>query len=245
MNSTWVKNILVKILKRNDIALVTPGINLNIFKPLIDIEEKYKKNKSQYTIATFVDINRDFKGTLDLFKAMELVWKELGKDKVKIKSYGFALPSSFLKYNVEYLGYVSPLKLAEIYSTADLFVSSSWYESFPLPPIESMACGCAVVTTKFGTEDYAFDGYNAYVVEPRNPHKLAEKIIMALQDIEKTKQMVKNGLKTVENFKWETQIEKYEKILFSGYPSITKDIEYTVKNLLNGTNFEIIDKMIF
>jgi glycosyltransferase involved in cell wall biosynthesis len=43
----------------------------------------------------------------------------------------------------------------------------SWYESFPLLPIEAMACGTSVITTPYGTEDYAIDGHTAIVVRPR------------------------------------------------------------------------------
>jgi len=41
------------------------------------------------------------------------------------------------------------------------------YESFPLFPLEAMACGLAVITTAPGTEDYAVNQENCLVVEPK------------------------------------------------------------------------------
>src|SRR5262249_12366446 len=66
--------------------------------------------------------------------------------------------------------------LADLYRSADCLVTPSWYESFPLPPLEAMACGVPVITTRYGTEDYAEDGRNALVVDPRHPDLLAAAI---------------------------------------------------------------------
>ena len=38
-------------------------------------------------------------------------------------------------------------ELAGLYAACDIALCPSWYESFPLPPLEAMASGTAVVTT--------------------------------------------------------------------------------------------------
>lgn len=40
---------------------------------------------------------------------------------------------------------VNEVKVAEILSKSAIFISTSLYEGFGLPPLEAMACGCAVV----------------------------------------------------------------------------------------------------
>ena len=55
------------------------------------------------------------------------------------------------------LGFLFPAQLSEEYR-ADILLSASWYESFPLFPIEAMACGLPAITTQLGTEDYTTDG---------------------------------------------------------------------------------------
>jgi glycosyltransferase involved in cell wall biosynthesis len=60
----------------------------------------------------------------------------------------------------------SQQKLAELYRNADVFISASLYESFPLPPIEAMASGTAVIATNSGgINTYAKPGVNCLLCE--------------------------------------------------------------------------------
>jgi len=68
-----------------------------------------------------------------------------------------------------------------------------------------MACGSAVVTTPYGTEDYAIDGFNSLIVEPNNVEMLAEKITLLIEDEEMRKKLIKNGLKTASTFNYPEQ----------------------------------------
>lgn len=68
-------------------------------------------------------------------------------------------------------------EMAHLYRSADVFVSTSWYEGFGLPPLEAMACGTPVVTTNSGgVMDFCKHHYNAYVAPPRNPKRIARGI---------------------------------------------------------------------
>src|SRR5690606_18481223 len=49
--------------------------------------------------------------------------------------------------NVEFLGRVTDDELVSIYQKALAFVFPSFYEGFGIPPLESQACGCAVVSS--------------------------------------------------------------------------------------------------
>lgn len=74
-------------------------------------------------------------------------------------------------------------EMADMYRSADLFVSSSWFEAFSLPPLEAMACGTPVVTTDSGgVLDYCQHMSNAYVVPPKDPRRLAQGIAAVLSD---------------------------------------------------------------
>jgi glycosyltransferase involved in cell wall biosynthesis len=93
-----------------------------------------------------------------------------------------------------------------------VLVSASWYESFPLPPLEAMACGLPVITTPYGTEDYAFDGVNAIVVPPQDPKVLAEAIIRLLDDKDLREKLSKEGLNTAKKFTWDKTTDKVEEL---------------------------------
>ena len=57
-------------------------------------------------------------------------------------------------------------EMKRIYSSCDILLKMSRVEGFFGPPLEAMACGCAVVVGKVtGYDEYIQDGYNALVVE--------------------------------------------------------------------------------
>ncbi len=244
-NSTWLKSIIEKICNRSS-ELINPAIDLGIYKPYISLDEKYKGKKYKYTILSFVDASREFKGSKDLYDALQIVWKKLGRDNITIKSFGFSMPSYFKNMDMEFLGYIHPTELPKFYSSSDVFVLPSLYESFPLQPIEAMACGTTLVTTKFGTEDYAFNNVNSLVVYPRRPEDLAEKIILALKDREKSLVLAKNALETVKKFSWERQTDKLEKIFSELPPStISAQLISVVENLTKVILLEETTSILF
>ena len=107
-------------------------------------------------------------------------------------------------------------ELACLYSACDVFVSSSWYEGFGLPPLEAMACGAAVVTTDSrGIHEYAVDGYNCLIVPPKNPIALAEAILSLLSNPELSAELRENGPGTAARFDWEIATDRFEAALIS------------------------------
>ncbi|MDI3298065.1 MAG: glycosyltransferase family 4 protein [Bacillota bacterium] len=89
-------------------------------------------------------------------------------------------------------------RLAELYASADVFVSASSYEAFGLPPLEAMACGTAVVATDSGgIRAYARDGVNCLLVE-RTVEAIAEGIAKVLGDPDLRERLGREGRKTAE-----------------------------------------------
>lgn len=67
--------------------------------------------------------------------------------------------------------------LKNYYSAADIFVSTPWYEPFGITPIEAMACGTPVIGSNVGGIKFSVrDGETGYLVPPRDPKTLAERI---------------------------------------------------------------------
>jgi glycosyltransferase involved in cell wall biosynthesis/phosphoheptose isomerase len=68
-------------------------------------------------------------------------------------------------------------ELATYYSAADVFVSTPWYEPFGITPLEAMACGTPVVGSNVGGIKFTVrDGETGYLVAPRDPDALAERL---------------------------------------------------------------------
>lgn len=98
------------------------------------------------------------------------------------------------------LGYVPDEELYNIYRNAKAFVFPSFYEGFGLPPLEAMACGVPVVSTKFEVL-----GDSARFVNPHDPEDIAIGIREVLED---PKPWIKKGLEHVKKFSWEKTAEQ-------------------------------------
>jgi hypothetical protein len=83
-----------------------------------------------------------------------------------------------------------------------------------LPPIEGMACGTAVITTPYGTEDYAIDGHTAIVVRPR----VLDDFVIALDALVRRpdlrERLARNGRAMAESLTWERAVSAREELLW-------------------------------
>lgn len=67
--------------------------------------------------------------------------------------------------------------LALYYSAADVFVSTPWYEPFGITPLEAMACAIPVVGAAVGgIRHTVLDGKTGFLVPPKDPNTLAERL---------------------------------------------------------------------
>jgi D-inositol-3-phosphate glycosyltransferase len=63
------------------------------------------------------------------------------------------------------------------FSAADVFVSVPWYEPFGMTPVEAMACGTPVIRSNVGGIKFSVrDGETGYLVPPKDPQAVAERI---------------------------------------------------------------------
>lgn len=100
--------------------------------------------------------------------------------------------------------------MAEFYRRCDLFVLPSRMEAFPLPPLEAMACGCAVVSTACGgVEDYAEDGVNCLLVPPGDPASLAAAVWRACTDDPLRSRLERHGAMTARRFEREAMVREF------------------------------------
>jgi glycosyltransferase involved in cell wall biosynthesis len=113
----------------------------------------------------------------------------------------------------EAAGFMNADQLRSLYSRAHIALSASWYESFPLPPLEAMACGCAVVTTRLGTEDYARDGENSRVVEARDAGAMARAIVDLWCDPALRARLSTQAQEDAAAFTWSRSGDQFEQAL--------------------------------
>jgi glycosyltransferase involved in cell wall biosynthesis len=210
-NSTWLQRE-IRQRRGRDSLLLLPGVDTKTFRPRLRLEEKYASPGKIRVLCYYSP--RDFKGWPDAVAAMEEVFVHLGSERLEWVVYG-GLPVLAPEIPVTFVGPVFGEQLGELYSASHIVFMPSWYESFPLPPIEAMASGTATVVTGTGTEDYAVDGVNALVRSARQPHVLAQAIIALARDPAQAHRLAQQGLATAERFNWNKAGDCLEDILKS------------------------------
>ena len=112
--------------------------------------------------------------------------------------------------NVVFAGGISHDQLPYFYSACDVFVIPSVVEAFGLVTIEAMACGKPVVGTNVGgIPDTIAEGMNGFLVKPRDPESLAERITLLLESPRLRERMGKAGREIAERkFSMAERIDK-------------------------------------
>lgn len=95
-------------------------------------------------------------------------------------------------------------QLKYYYAAADVFVTTPWYEPFGITPLEAMACGRPVVGARVGGIQYSVqEGKTGFLVPPRDPEALADRIARLAGDARLAARMQKQALKRVhQQFTW-------------------------------------------
>ncbi len=114
--------------------------------------------------------------------------------------------------NVEFLGRVSDAEKAQLFKTADVFVSpATGRESFGIVLREAMASGAPIVCSDIhGYKGVVQRGRQAVLVPPRDARSLAAGIKELLADPDLRKRMGAAGLERAEQFGWENVTGRVE-----------------------------------
>ncbi|UUZ82641.1 glycosyltransferase family 4 protein [Paenibacillus sp. P26] len=192
----------IKKIYGRDAIVFHNALNENVFSTM---GAKYQLDKPY--LLMFGSEQTEFKGIPDIIKAHKIV-KRNGFD-VSLVWVTANEPTRFID-DADVIHVNPPQELiGQIYRGAACYVSGSYYEAFPLPGLEAMSCGCPVVTTaNSGVKEYAVDQYNCLFSEIGNAEELATQIMKVLGDVDLADQLVKNGLKTADNYKWNKIIPK-------------------------------------
>lgn len=125
--------------------------------------------------------------------------------------------------HVGFLGAVKIEDLPILYQMSDVVVFPSVItddgdrEGLGLVLVEALGCECATVTTNLpAMQDIILDGKTSFVVPQKNMKKLAEKIILLLNDQKLRQSLGREGRQHVlRNFDWTIIIKKYKKLIDS------------------------------
>jgi len=209
--SSYAKQLIAENNPTAKITIAYPGVNLSIFKP--GKNNSYSQKKKVMIILG----GTKYKGDELALKVLQNVNKKMPIHVIfvgnkRLVSYYLKTMKLDFKYTV--FSNVPDEVLAELYSSSDAFLYTSYVEGFGLPPLEAMACGTPVVMTdNKGSRDYAVDGFNALISQPGDVKSLTDNLLKVLQDDKLRDRLIENGLETAKKFTWEKTVENFEKAL--------------------------------
>lgn len=208
-NSKWLQDRVLK-LTGEKVDVLNPAIEHEIFYPRDSI------TKNEKTINIVALGKGGWKNSNLVYETVKEVRGMKITDKsIVLNFFGHRVPQGILIDNRETVFHsdISDADLATLYSSSDILITSSTAESFPLPPLEAMACGTSVITTLYGVEDYAIDGVNSIIVQPNNKQEMKSAIIRLIEDESLRNNLIKNGIQTANKFHYKTQALKYQELL--------------------------------
>ena len=209
-NSSWLAG---EFRRRFDeiVPVVQPGIDTDKFRP----RPKLSAQDGVIRVVTYCRPEK-WRGFEDAVPAMGELMRRY-PNKISWQVYGFPHPvfgpeNGLAPY--KFHGTLGHDDLSRLYAESDIALCPSWHESFPLPPIEAMACGTAVITTPYGTEGYAIDGHTAIVARPR----VISDFVVALDGLvrlpELRKKLASNGRAMAESLTWDGAVAAREELLW-------------------------------
>ncbi len=165
----------------------------------------------------FVGNLKPHKNLVRLLEAVELIRTRVPHDLIIVgRSEGLMTAdhevrnrASRLGDRVQFVGEIDhdDLLLRRYYAWADLLVLPSLYESFGLPALEAMACGCPVVLSNVGGMPETY-GEAAIYCDPLSRQDMADQILRALTDREVRIGLIERGRRCARRLNWEGTAEQ-------------------------------------
>ena len=205
--ASWMKKFAEE-LGEKVVAVITNGVNMEEFYC-------HEKKFHQPPKVLMMTHSLAWKGTEDGMRALEVVRQSDREFPITLfGAYPYEKP---LPPQTEFVLAPSGEALRQLYCSHDIFISPSHAEGCQLPPMEAMACCCAVVATNVGgVPDYAVAGKTASVVEPKRPQQIAEALKELIDNPAKKETIAQAGLEHIRQFTWEKATDRFEKVL-QGY----------------------------
>ena len=225
--SLAAKALIKKIGLKNNIAVISNGVNLNKFKPTKVKTEDFVKFNLDKNIPIFIFVGRLEKDkNVDLIiEATKLVLKKRkiqvaivgkGKDENEFRRIAQDLK---LEKNIIFANEVNDNDLRKLLNLADVYIGSGSAELQGIAVMEAMAMSLPILALNaVALPELVKSGVNGFLFE-LNKYDLADKMLKIISDQSKLENMGKQSRLLIEKHDQKHIIEKFEKL----YQKIIKD----------------------
>jgi D-inositol-3-phosphate glycosyltransferase len=196
------------------IAVVPCGVDLDLFSPM-DKGQARRRLGLQQGERTILFVGRiePLKGIDILIAAAAHLHEDEnlavlivgGDESAAVQIEGLRARAEVLgiDHHISFVGAVQHAELPLYYNAADVCVVPSYYESFGLVAVESMACGTPVVASRVGgLTSTVSDGETGYLIPWRCPEPFAERLELLLDNEELRASFGRAGREAMERFRW-------------------------------------------
>ncbi len=204
------------------ITVVPPGVNTGRFYPIPQDEAReYIGIPIEQKTILFVGRIEPLKGIDTLLQAVSYIHKVRDCSDFRLMIIGGDHPECAsenspemqrlqemrkkleLGDEVQFLGKKGQKELPYYYSSADVVVVPSNYESFGMVALEAMACGTPVIASQVGGLAYLVrDGETGYHVPNNDPSALAQKIQEIMVNEGRRDEMSRNAIEYAQKNSW-------------------------------------------
>jgi len=210
------------------IKVIPCGVNLDLFRPMGKQIARRQLGFDDDSIILFVGRLDALKGLDRLLMAMTHLKGRRGlrlivvggddNSEPEVRGLQRLSEELHIQDSVTFVGPVRQEELPYYYSAAQVCVIPSYYESFGLVALESLACGTPVVATGVGgVESVVRQGETGYVVEDNAPLRLADRIAALLSRPDGDGRCASSMRASVLRFGWpniaQAIVEEYELVL--------------------------------
>lgn len=195
------------------ISVVPCGVNLERFRVMGKAQARHRLGLDSEKIILFVGRIDPLKGADNLIKALPHL-SHIPKLRLMIIGGGEHSQRELdqlqkLAHNLEvqnlvdFRGLIKHEDLPYFYNAADACVVPSYYESFGLVALESLACGTPVVATDVGNhKNLIREGDTGYVTKDNGPRRIAHKVALLLSRSESDTTSAESIRATVDGLGW-------------------------------------------
>ncbi|MCD4783742.1 MAG: glycosyltransferase family 4 protein [Candidatus Eremiobacteraeota bacterium] len=170
-----------------------------------EIKEKFGIEKPFLFCLANPKPHKNLKGLIDIYDLIRE--KRQGKVLLVIGSKSSdelneKINNSSYNNDIIRIDYIDELELDALYANTDVFVYTSYFEGFGLPPLEAMMRGAAVVSSpRTSLSEIVGDG--GMQVDPDEKEKFADSVIKFLDNENIRREYGKRALEQASKFSWE------------------------------------------
>ncbi len=199
--SKWLKDI-VDTYSPSKSVYIPNGIDCEVFKCNTPM---YKRENHSIAMLYHTQERKGIHIALKVLKKLLVKYPDL-----KVYMFGSPKKPTNLGFDFEYYQNATPEKVSEIYNRCQVFLCSSLIEGFGLTGLESMLCGCVLVSTPCkGVLEYAINGVNSIIANGYGHDELAKLIDQIFSDKIKREEYSKKAVELSKVFSQELSNKKF------------------------------------